>query len=88
MRCWTPCTPWSKQRDRLTIWSSAALFEFPSPDELTEALARGLPAVPHLTDRLAVVASEDQINYRHFRLTGTRDYCLPPEKCSMWTLTA
>ena len=71
---------WSNKRDRLTIWSSAALFEFPGPDELTEALARGLPAT-RLNDRLAVVASEDQIDYRHFRLTGTRDYCLPPERC-------
>jgi hypothetical protein len=71
---------WSNKRERITIWSSAALFEFPTPDELTDALARGLPAV-RLTDRLAVVADEDQIDYRHFRLTGTRDYCLPPERC-------
>jgi hypothetical protein len=27
------------------------------------------------------VPSEDQIEFRHFRLTGTRDYALPPEKC-------
>jgi hypothetical protein len=34
-----------------------------------------------LTDRLAVVANEDDIDYRDYRLTGTRDYAAPPEKC-------
>src|SRR6185437_16208290 len=29
----------------------------------------------------AVVASEETIEFRHFRLAGTRDYALPPEKC-------
>src|SRR5206468_5351052 len=51
-----------------------------SAAEMNEALARGLPAV-RLTDRLAIVANEDAIDYKHFRLTGTRDYTLPPEKC-------
>ena len=71
---------WSNKRDRISIYPSAALFEFPGPAELADALARGLPAV-RLTDRLAIVPNEGAIDYRHFRLTGTRDYCLPPEKC-------
>ena len=71
---------WSNKRERLTVFPSAALFEFQSADDLAEAIARGLPA-QRLTDRLAVVGSEDDIEYRHFRLTGTRDYCLPPEPC-------
>jgi hypothetical protein len=71
---------WSNKRERITIYAAAALFEFASAAELTEAISRGLPA-QRLTDRLAVVASEQQIDYRHFRLTGTRDYCLPPERC-------
>ncbi|MCI0640362.1 MAG: helicase-associated domain-containing protein [Gemmataceae bacterium] len=71
---------WSNKRERIAVYSAAALFEFPGPAELSEALARGLPAVK-LTDRLAIVPSEDGIDYRHFRLTGTRDYCLPPEQC-------
>jgi hypothetical protein len=71
---------WSNKRDRLTVYPSAALLEFPGATELNEALSRGLPAV-RLTERLAVVASESQIDYRQFRLTGTRDYLLPPEKC-------
>src|SRR5262249_5147546 len=72
---------WSNKRERISVFPSAVLLEFPSPAELNEALARGLPAV-RLTDRLAAVASENQIDYKHFRLTGTRDYCLPPEPCA------
>jgi len=71
---------WANKRDRITVYPSAALFEFASPEDLDEALSRGLPA-QRLTDRLAVVASEGRIDYKHFRLTGTRDYCLPPERC-------
>jgi hypothetical protein len=71
---------WSNKRERLGVYAAAALFEFSTPEDLTEALNRGLPAV-RLTDRVAVVANEKDIDYRHFRLTGTRDYCLPPERC-------
>jgi hypothetical protein len=71
---------WSNKRERITIYPSAALFEFSTPAELSEAIARGLPA-QRLTDHLAVVAAEDKIDFRHFRLTGTRDYCMPPERC-------
>jgi hypothetical protein len=71
---------WSNKRERITVYPSAALLEFNSPEDLGEALARGLPAV-RLGDTLAVVASEEQIDFRHFRLAGTRDYALPPERC-------
>jgi hypothetical protein len=71
---------WADKRERLGIYSSATLFEFASADDLNEALARGLPAT-RLSDRLAVVADESAIDFRHFRLTGTRDYGLPPDKC-------
>lgn len=71
---------WANKRQRITVFPSAALFEFPGPAELNDALSRGLDAV-RLTDRLAVVPAEKDIDYRHFRLTGTRDYCLPPEQC-------
>jgi hypothetical protein len=71
---------WSDKRDRITIYPSATLLEFANADDLNEALARGLPAV-RLSDTLAVVAGDDEIDYRHFRLTGTRDYALPPEQC-------
>jgi hypothetical protein len=71
---------WSNKRERITIYSAGAIFEFSSPAEMNEAIARGLQAV-RLTDRLAIVANENGIEYKHFRLTGTRDYTLPPEKC-------
>ncbi len=71
---------WSAKRDRISVYPSAALFEFATPEDLTDALARGLPAV-RLTDRLAVVPNEDRIDFKHFRLTGTRDYTLPPDRC-------
>lgn len=71
---------WSSKRERLTVYPAGAIFEFASAAEMNDALARGLPAT-RLTERLAVVASENDIDYKHFRLTGTRDYTLPPEKC-------
>jgi hypothetical protein len=71
---------WAGKRERLTIYPSATLFEFASAEELSDAIARGLPAT-RLSDRLAVVPSENGVDFRHFRLTGTRDYGLPPDKC-------
>jgi hypothetical protein len=71
---------WADKRERLSVYASAALFEFATAHDLDEALARGLPGI-RLADRLAVVPNENQIDYRQFRLTGTRDYSLPPDRC-------
>jgi hypothetical protein len=71
---------WAGKRERITVYGSAALFEFQSADDLSAALARGLPAV-RLSERLAIVPDERRVDFRHFRLTGTRDYALPPERC-------
>jgi hypothetical protein len=71
---------WSNKRDRITVYPSATLLEFGNADDLNDALARGLNA-ERLSERLAVVAHESAMEYRHFRLAGTRDYALPPEKC-------
>ncbi len=71
---------WAQKRDRITVYPSAALLEFATAEDLNEALARGVPAL-RLADRLALVSHEDAIDFKHFRLTGTRDYGLPPEKC-------
>jgi hypothetical protein len=71
---------WSNKRERISVYASGAILEFSRPEDLEEALARGVPAV-RLSDRLAVVANENAIDFRHFRLTGTRDYHLPQEKC-------
>jgi hypothetical protein len=71
---------WSNKRERIRVYPAGALFEFNTPDDLAEALARGLPAIK-LSERLAVVANDLSIDYRHYRLIATRDYALPPEKC-------
>ena len=71
---------WANKRDRITVYPSAVLMEFNSADDLNEALARGLPG-ERLADTLAVVVNEGAIDFKHFRLTGTRDYALPPERC-------
>ncbi|HYV35292.1 MAG TPA: helicase-associated domain-containing protein, partial [Gemmataceae bacterium] len=71
---------WSNKRERIRVYTAGALFEFNSPEDLADALARGLPAV-RLSEKLAVVANDQNIDYRHFRLSATRDYALPPERC-------
>ncbi|MGL4554623.1 MAG: helicase-associated domain-containing protein, partial [Gemmataceae bacterium] len=71
---------WSNKRDRITVYPAATLLEFSSPRELEEALARGVSGV-RATDTVLVVPSEDQVEFRHFRLAGTRDYGLAPERC-------
>jgi hypothetical protein len=71
---------WSSKRERITVYSAGAIFEFASTADMNDAIARGLRAI-RLTDRLAIVAGENDIDYKHFRLTGTRDYTLPPERC-------
>jgi hypothetical protein len=71
---------WADKRERITVYPAATLFEFASATDLHEALARGLPGI-RLSDRLLAVASESEVDFSDFRLTGTRDYALPPEKC-------
>jgi hypothetical protein len=71
---------WANKRDRITVYPSGALLEFGSKEDLDAALARGFPGV-RLSERLAVAASEANIDYRHFRLTSSRDYAARPEQC-------
>jgi hypothetical protein len=71
---------WANKRDRITVYPAAVLMEFTTADDLNEALARGLPGV-RIADTLAIVVNEEAIDYKHFRLTGTRDYSLQPERC-------
>jgi hypothetical protein len=71
---------WSNKRDRITVYPSATLLEFATPEDLQEALARGVPGI-RISDRMAVVANEEEMEFRHFRLSGTRDYALPPDRC-------
>jgi hypothetical protein len=71
---------WANKRERIGVYPGAVLLEFSCAEHLNEALARGLPAV-RLSDKLAAVAREGDVNFQMFRLTGTRDYGLPPERC-------
>jgi hypothetical protein len=71
---------WADKRERISIYPSATLFEFAGPEDLNEALARGLPGV-RLSERMLIVADQQAVDFRHFRLTGTRDYALPPDRC-------
>ncbi|MGF1582064.1 MAG: helicase-associated domain-containing protein [Gemmataceae bacterium] len=71
---------WAQKRERLTVYPTGTVLEFPTPEDLTEALDRGVPAT-RISDNLAVIARESDIDYKHFRLTANRDYTLPPEPC-------
>jgi hypothetical protein len=71
---------WANKHERIGVYPSAVLLEFASAEHLTEAITRGLPAV-RLSDKLAVVAREADVNFQMFRLIGTRDYGLPPDRC-------
>jgi hypothetical protein len=55
-------------------------LEFPTAQDLENALSRGLPALK-ISDRFAVATSEEGIDFSQYRLTATRDYGLMPEKC-------
>ncbi|MFQ3649314.1 MAG: hypothetical protein SNJ75_03195 [Gemmataceae bacterium] len=71
---------WANKRERISVYPSATLLEFATARDLDEALARGVSGF-RATDTVLVVASEDQIEFKHFRLAGSRDYSLPPEPC-------
>lgn len=71
---------WSSKRERITVYSSATLLEFTSADDLEAAFSRGL-VVTKITDRIGLAASGEEIDYRHFRLLGNRDYEARPQKC-------
>jgi hypothetical protein len=71
---------WVNKRDRISVYSSATLFEFASAEELDDALCRGLPGY-RITEHIAAVADESKVDYRQFRLLAARDYAMPPEPC-------
>jgi hypothetical protein len=71
---------WADKRERIAVYPSAILMEFSTEEELQDALARGLPG-SRIAPQLLLVAREEDIDFRHFRLAGTRDYSLPPEPC-------
>jgi hypothetical protein len=69
---------WAGKRERITVHTAATLLEFSSPSELENAIARGL-IVQKVTDRIGLANGE--LDYKHFRLLGNRDYEAKPQKC-------
>jgi hypothetical protein len=70
---------WSNKRERITVYTSATLVEFSSPQEMESAFTRGLLSLK-LTDRIGLIESGEP-EYKHFRLVGNRDYEAKPQKC-------
>lgn len=71
---------WSAKRDRLAVYQGVNLLEFLTKADLDEALARGMKGVA-LDERYLLIENEEDLDYRHFRTLGTRDYTLPPTQC-------
>ncbi len=71
---------WATKRERITVYSAATLLEFATPEDLDEAVGRGLIEV-RVTDRIGLVADESQIDYRQLRQVGNRDYEGRPQQC-------
>jgi hypothetical protein len=71
---------WSDKRDRIVVYEEATLLEFANAADLNAALARGLVEL-RLSDRIGLVRNENSVDFRHFRLSATRDYGAKPEQC-------
>ena len=72
---------WADKRERITVYSSATLLEFATPEDLNEALTRGVNGM-RMSELLLIVPGELPIEMlRHFRVSGNRDWAAPPEKC-------
>jgi hypothetical protein len=69
---------WAGKRERITVHAGATLLEFNNSADLEAAIARGL-VVQKLTDRIGLANGE--VDYRHLRLLGNRDYEARPQKC-------
>lgn len=69
---------WAGKRERIAVHTAATLLEFASPADLEAAVARGLVA-QKLTDRFGLANGE--VDYKHFRLVGNRDYEAKPQRC-------
>ncbi len=76
---WDQMKGWAGKRERLAVHAGATLLEFDDPADMEEAQARGV-VLERVSERFAIVRERD-LDYRHFRLTGTRDYALAREAC-------
>lgn len=71
---------WAAKRDRLAVYQGVNLLEFLTKTDLEDAVSRGMKGLV-LADRYLLIENEEDIEYRHFRTLGTRDYTLPPTQC-------
>jgi hypothetical protein len=71
---------WANKRDRITVFASAVLVEFPTPADLDLAVSRGIVTV-RLTDRIGMTAEGKEPALSQLRLIGNRDYEAKPQKC-------
>ena len=71
---------WSDKRERISVFAAAQLLEFKAAEDAELALSRGLPAI-RLSDTCLLVPREEDLDFRHFRLLGSRDYSQPPGVC-------
>jgi hypothetical protein len=69
---------WAGKRERISVYASATLLEFNTLADLEAAAARGL-VMQKLTDRIGLANGD--LDYKHFRLVGNRDYEAKPQKC-------
>jgi hypothetical protein len=69
---------WAGKRERITVHTAATLLEFAVAADLDSAVARGL-VTQKLTDRIGLANGE--LDYKHFRLLGNRDYEARPQRC-------
>jgi hypothetical protein len=69
---------WAGKRERITVHTAATLLEFQSASDLEAALARGL-VTQKVADRIGLANGD--VDYRHFRLMGNRDYEARPQRC-------
>ena len=71
---------WANKRERITLFTSAVLVEFPTPADLDAAVSRGIVSV-RLTDRIGMTADGKEPGLSQLRLIGNRDYEAKPQKC-------
>ena len=71
---------WSNKRERITVYGSAVLVEFPTPADLEAAVGRGIVSV-RLTDRIGMTADGTEPGLTQLRLIGNREYESRPQRC-------
>lgn len=76
---------WSGKRERLTYHASGTLLEFASAEALEVALdvwlSEGRTPPIRINPLVLLVEDDSSIPYHRLRMTGSRDYRRPPEKC-------